>query len=199
MRANAPRQLFGRVIGLLDNATFKPTDNVGYPRLAGLYAGLPVQVLPVVDTLAVRRLPALWLLVTLQARLPIAAKLDLMMRPNGATTFSNFDLLSHTLELPAGFPEYAVLRTDDPGRAEPGDWLTGHLDVFDNTRAKELLITAQGLRFVWLLAEAERARYGVFRQAEFGPVDIDPALLKDLLERLLALRASIMARAVTRP
>jgi hypothetical protein len=149
----------------------------------------------VVDTLAVRRLPALWLLVTVQAPLPLNAKLDLMMRPAGPTTFSNFDLLPVTLERPAGFPEHAVLRTDDAARAPPAEWLAGHLEVFEDLRAKELLITPQGLRLVWLLAEAERARYGVFRQAEFGAVDIAPDLLRDLLDRLLALRASILARA----
>ena len=35
----------------------------------------------------------------------------------------------------------------------------GHLDVFCDRRAKELLITRNGVRIVWLLAEADRARY----------------------------------------
>jgi hypothetical protein len=195
VRAQAPGLLFARVMGLLDHAKLEPGNGVGFPRLTGQYAGVSVQVLPVVDTLAVRRLPALWLLVTVQASLPVSAKLDLMMRPAGPTTFSNFDLLPVTLERPPGFPEHAVLRTDDAAHAPPADWLAGHLDVFENVRAKELLITAHGLRLVWLLAEAERARYGVFRQAEFGAVDIDPGLLGDLLDRLLALRASILARS----
>jgi hypothetical protein len=194
-RTQAPGLLFARVMGLLDHPRLESASGGGFPRLTGLFEGVPVQVLPVVDTLAVRRLPALWLLVTVQAPLPVSAKLDLMMRPAGPTTFSNFDLLPVTLERPAGFPEHAVLRTDDAARAPPANWLAGHLEVFENVRAKELLITAQGLRLVWLLAEAERARYGVFRQAEFGAVDIDPAMLRDLLDRLLALRASILARA----
>lgn len=194
-RAHAPGLLFARVMGLLGHAQLEPRNGGIFPRLIGKYEGVPVQVLPVVDTLAVRRLPALWLLVTVQAPLPVSAKLDLMMRPAGPTTFSNFDLLPFTLERPPGFPDHAVLRTDDAARAPPADWLAGHLEVFENVRAKELLITPQGLRLVWLLAEAERARYGVFRQAEFGAVDIDPGLLRDLLDRLLALRASILAHA----
>jgi len=180
---------------LLDQAQLEPGKGGGYPCLTGYYAGVPVQVLPVVDTLAVRRLPAMWLLVTVQAPLKVGAKLDLMMRPAGPTTFSNFDFLPCTLECPAGFPEHAVLRTDDFARAPPVSWLEGHLEVFENVRAKELLVTAQGLRLVWLLAEAERARYGVFRQAEFGAVDIAPALLRELLDRLLALRTSIQVHA----
>ena len=194
-RSRAPELMFRRVRALLENATLEPTGGVSHPRLCGRYAGVPVQVWPVVDTLAVRRLPALWLLVTMQTSLPVAAKLDLMMRPAGASTFSNFDLLPYTLPVAAGFPHDGVLRTDDRGRAPPAAWLLGHLDIFEQPRAKELLISPQGLRFVWLLAEAERARYGVFREAEFGAIEIDPVLLEDLLKRLLALRESILVRA----
>ena len=38
------------------------------------------------------------------------------------------------------------------------------------------------MRIVWLLAEAERARYGVFRQAAFGGARLDPALIERLLD-----------------
>jgi hypothetical protein len=198
-RDATPQRLFGPVFALIPDAVLEPTGTPGYPRLRGTFAGIPVQVWPVVDTLALRRLPALWLLVTMQASLPVRGRLDLMMRPAGPTTFSNFDLLPHTVPRPPGLPDVAVLRTDDLARAPPAEWLVGHLDVFEQPRAKELLITPQGLRLVWLLAEAERARYGVFRQAEFGDVAIDPAVLEDLLNRLLGLRDAIVARAgVTR-
>jgi hypothetical protein len=197
-REATPGRLFGRVFALLSNAALEETGAPGYPRLRGTYDDVPVQVWPVVDTLAVRRLPALWMLVTVQTPLPVQAKLDLMMRPAGVSTFSNFDLLPHTLRAPPGFPEAGVLRTDDVDRVPPPAWLTGHLEVFEQTKAKELLVTPQGLRFVWLLAEAERARYGVFRQAEFGDVEIDPEVLEDLLKRLLRLRDAIVARAGAR-
>jgi hypothetical protein len=197
-RDATPQRLFGATLGLFPDAELEDTGTPGYPRLRATFGGVPVQVWPVVDTLAVRRLPALWLLVTIQAPLPIQARLDLMMRPAGHSTFSNFDLLPHTLPTPPGLADVGVLRTDDAQRAPPSEWLAGHLDIFENRRAKELLLTPQGLRFVWLLAEAERARYGVFRQAEFGEVMIDPTVLEDLLNRLLELRATILARAGAR-
>ena len=93
---------------------------------------------------------------------------DMMMRPGSPTTFSNFDHLDHTLPMAAGFPPEAVLRTDRKGVRFPHDIIASHLDLFAEGRAKELLITPNGVRIVWLLAEADRARYGVFRQAEFG-------------------------------
>ena len=122
-----------------------------------------------------------------------AAVEALMMRPNAATTFSNFDLLPVTMQLPAGFPRDAILRTDDPDRILPAHIVAPHLDVFEDLRAKELLITPNGVRLVWLLAEANRARYGVLRDADFGDIDLDPALLLDLLDRLVALRSDILS------
>jgi hypothetical protein len=191
-RRREPERFFGRARGLIAGERFEDTGAVGYPRLAGRYRDLPVQVLPVVDTLATRRLPALWLLVTIQDALPLTSRLDLMMRPSGPTTFSNFDLLPHTIDRPAAFPEHAVLRADRSHPPFPASVLEPHLDVFADTRAKELLITPTGLRIVWLLAEASRARYGVLREADFGGADLDPALLRDLLDRLLTIRESII-------
>src|SRR5262245_14895692 len=101
-------------MGMLEGADLETTGAMGLPRLVGRYRSFPVQILPLVDTLPTRRLPALWLLVTLQNPLPVKARLDLMMRPTAATTFSNFDLLPVTLQPPPGFPTDAVVRTDDP-------------------------------------------------------------------------------------
>jgi len=191
-RRREPERFFGRALGLIEGGRFEDTGSVGYPRLAGRYRDLAVQVLPVVDTLATRRLPALWLLVTIQDALPLTSRLDLMMRPAGPTTFSNFDLLPHTIDRPATFPEHAVLRADRPQPPFPASVLEPHLDVFSDLRAKELLITPTGVRIVWLLAEAGRARYGVLREADFGGADLDPALLRDLLDRLVTVRESLL-------
>ena len=187
-------RFFDRSMDVLAEARLEDTGTAGYPRLAGRYRGLPVQVLPVIDTLPIRRLPALWLLVTLQDALPVNARFDLMMRPAGATTFSNFDLLPFTIGRPAGFPEHAVVKTDDPGNLLPTHVVAPHLDVFLDHHAKELLVTPNGVRLVWLLAEADRVRYGVFRQADFGGAGLEPELLGSLLDRLIAIRESILER-----
>jgi hypothetical protein len=132
------------------------------------------------------------MLVTLQSPLPLTAKFYMMMRPAGPTTFSNFDLLPHTLKHPAGFPEQAVIRTDDAAAVLPADVIRPHIRDFFGARAKELLITGNGVRIVWLLAEAERARYGIFRQAEFGDVVIDPAVLREILDCLVDIRQAVL-------
>jgi hypothetical protein len=194
-RAGAAEHFYAAVRGMFEAARLEDTGAVGLPRLCGRFAQYHVQVQPVVDTLALRRLPVLWLLVTLQDALPLRARLDLMMRSAGPTTFSNFDLLPVTLPTPAGFPDHAMLRTDDRAHVIATEVLRPHVGLFADPRAKELLLTPNGVRIVWMLAEADRARYGVFRQADFGDVSLQPELLRALLARLIAVRTSILERA----
>jgi hypothetical protein len=189
----ATEALFADALKIVEEPAFEQRDAHGFPRLSGRYRNFSVQIQPVVDTLAIRRLPALWLLVTLQDRLPLKARFDMMMRPAGPTTFSNFDHLPHTLQHPDGFPEHAVIRTDDADEVLPSSLVKSHLAPFFGPYAKELLITENGLRIVWLLAEAERARYGIFRQAEFGTPEIDHGVLQDILDRLIGIRKDILA------
>ncbi|MER8507846.1 MULTISPECIES: hypothetical protein [unclassified Mesorhizobium] len=163
----------------------------GVVTFAGSWNGRRVQVRTIVDTLAIRKLPARWLSVSINEKVAVPGTFDMMMRPGSPTTFSNFDHLDHTLPKAAGFPAEAVLRSDRKGVRFPDAIITDHLDVFVEGRAKELLITPNGVRIVWLLAEAERARYGVFRQAEFGTVRLDPALVERLLSSASALRDAI--------
>ncbi|WP_164873888.1 MULTISPECIES: hypothetical protein [unclassified Mesorhizobium] len=150
-----------------------------------------VQVRTIVDTLATRKLPARWLSVSITEPVAVPGTFDMMMRPGSPTTFSNFDHLDHTLPKSSAFPAEAVLRTDRRGVHFPLETIAGHLGIFSEGRAKELLITPKGVRIVWLLAEAERARYGVFRQAEFGDATLDPALIERLLVSVSALRDAI--------
>ena len=167
-------------------APFEPVDT------STGYRDLPVQVQTVTDTLNVRKLPSLWLMVTIAAPLPVTSTFDLMMRPAGPTTFSNFDHLPVTIERPPDFPEQAVIRTDDPGHLLPPHVVAPHLEPFFGGRAKELLITPNGIRMVFLIGEADRVRYGVFRQAEFGDAVVEANMLTDSLDRLIALRTAIV-------
>jgi hypothetical protein len=191
-RRNAPDDFFAKVKPLIADARYESQSKVGYPQLVGHYRDLPVRLHPVIDTLAIRKLPSLWLLATIPEPLPLKATFDLMMRPAGPTTFSNFDHLPVTLDSLPDLPPYAVVRTDDAHHLLPYHVVAPHLDVFADPRIKELLITPKGLRFVRQIAEADRARYGIFREAEFGVVELDPHLTTDLLDRLIALRQSIL-------
>lgn len=183
--------LFADVGALLQDFERHPGESVGSWKASGRYRDRLFQFTTVVDTLAVRKLPSLWLLVTLPAPTGLGATYDLMMRPAGPTTFSNFDFLPQTLPTPAGFPPEAVLRTDALAGAVPADALRPLLPLFTQRRGKEILLSPKGLRIVVQLAEAERARYGVLREARFSGACIDGPLASEIMNGLLQLKKDI--------
>jgi len=170
-----------------------------FPRLVGFVRGSEIQVTPLIDTLAVRKLPSLWLLVTLASKTPLRGVFDLMMRPAGTEGFSNFHLLPEGVALPPGWPERAVIRTDNAAGLPPASVLDRHMGVFDNPRVKELLISQSGVRLVVQAAEAERAYYLIYRQAVFSIERLDRELLCGLIDRLFAIHEDLATWRSPRP
>jgi hypothetical protein len=166
--------------------------SAGFPRLAGLYCGAEFDLQAVPDTLTFRKLPALWVLVTLPAALPVAATLDVMIRPTGTEPFSHFHNLPDQIAAPAGFPEDCAVRSDNPDGLPPEAFLRPHLHLFDDAQVKELVVSPKGLRITFLAEEANRGRYLIFRDAELGRTPLMPARVQPHLDAMLALRADLL-------
>jgi hypothetical protein len=194
-RADQGRVLFGPVQHLFEAVAVQRRETAGVWTLTGRYNQHAFQLKTVADTLATRKLPSLWLMVTLPEPQPVSATINLMMRAAGITSFSNFDFLAHTLALPAGFPEQATLRSDVGAKSEILGLMSRYLDVFHNGRGKEFLVSPKGLRIVVQMAEADRARYGVFREASFSGTSVEPLVATRLMDSLIALRNDIHAHA----
>jgi hypothetical protein len=190
-RAHQGRVLFDQVLALFDAPDVQRGATAGVWTLTGCYRGSVFQLKTVTDTLATRKLPSLWLMVTLPQAQPVPATVDLMMRAAGLTSFSNFDFLPHTFSLPRGFPADATIRSDQPADTTIVPLMVRHLDLFHRGKGKELLVSPKGLRIVMLLAEADRARYGVLREANFDGVTVDPALARQVMDTLIELQNDI--------
>jgi hypothetical protein len=190
-RADQGRVLFDQVLALFDAPDVQRGATAGVWTLTGRYRGSVFQLKTVTDTLATRKLPSLWLMVTLPQAQPVPATVDLMMRAAGLTSFSNFDFLPHTFSLPRGFPTDATIRSDQPADTKIVPLMVRHLDFFHRGKGKELLVSPKGLRIVVLLAEADRARYGVLREANFDGVTVDPALARQVMDTLIELQNDI--------
>ena len=115
----------------------------------------------------------------------------MMMRPSGPATFSNFDFLPETLATPAGFPEHAVIRSDVAKPDISAEVFRPHLGLFFERWGKEFLLNAKGLRIVIQAAEAERSRYVVMRDAQFGDIRIDADLARRCLDELIDLNEEL--------
>jgi hypothetical protein len=185
--ANLPAQLFADIIPLLQDPTLASGEAIGTWQVTGTYRGRTFQLKAITDTLAVRKLPSLWLMITLPETQPITATIDLMMRPQGPSTFSKFDFLPHSLATPSDFPTDAVIRSDLQSATLPVRSLHPLLSWFQNNRGKEILISPKGLRMVLQAAEADKARYGVFREADFGGTSLPADTTQHAMDLLLAL------------
>ena len=182
----------------LFSAPLKGVAETGFARVSGPYRGQMFDIQVVPDSLSIRKLPCLWLLVTLPAALPVAGTYDVMLRASGHETFSLFSTLQHHLTTPATFPQNCTVRTDTPDAAPDADILAEFLAVLDATRLKELIVAPTGLRVVWLVEEADRGKYLLFRDAEMGTKALNPATLQPLMDALQDLWAQLQHPAAAR-
>ena len=165
----------------LFTGSFTKVAETGFPRLSGQYRGQKFDIQVVPDTLSYRKLPTLWLLVSLPAALPLTATFDLMLRPTGLESFSNFARLPRQIALPAGFPDSGAIRSDNPAAMADEAILRRHLAAFAGEGLKELLVAPSGVRVVWLVEEADRGRYLLFRDGEMGRYPLAARVLQPLL------------------
>jgi len=162
----------------------------GWPVLSGRYRGVKVRLEPVLDDMAWRKLPSLWLKATVLVSNPGRGTLGLLVRSRGGEFYSPTAEMTHRLPMPTGFPSDALLCSDC---AETAPWkaVQNQMGAFDDPRMKELVITPLGVRLVYQAAQAERAEYLVLRQARFVQTKVDAALVKSLLDRATAVAAAV--------
>jgi hypothetical protein len=196
-RVDAERKvLFDDARGLLADAEIERRPRE-YPKLRGRYRGHDVTIDAVIDTIAVRKLPSVWLRVTVMAEIPFAGACDVMARAHNVEFYSPFGDLDHGIALPSGWPDHLSVKTDDPGRMPPAALLGPHIAIFQDERMKELLVTPKGVRLVRQAAQGARAEYMVLRQAAFGPVVIPRAQLQTMLEAASTLAEALQAARPT--
>ena len=190
-RTAARAGYFDTVTGLFDSVV-RRIEPTGFPRVTARLGphAFDLQAMP--DSLTFRKLPALWVMISLPEPLPVQATLDIMTRPTGQEPFSRFASLPQSLPCPAFLPEGTAIRSDDADKVPPQDLLIRHAGIFADPQVKELLISPKGLRLVLLGDEAERGRYLIFRDAEVGLDPLLPTRLSPLLQSLIALRKDLI-------
>lgn len=156
----------------------------GFPRLAGQFAGHAVDVQAVPDALTFRKLPVLWLLVSLTEPQPLAGETRIMVRPSGLEPFSTFASLPAETAPPAGFPAGCVVRTTAPGHLPPAGVMARLGQLFADPALKEVVLSPNGLRLVRAAEEAPRGPYLLFRDAELGRNPVPAAMVRPMLAAL---------------
>ncbi|HSS12354.1 MAG TPA: hypothetical protein VLL04_00575 [Rhizomicrobium sp.] len=165
-----------------------------WPVLTGRYQGVEVRLEPVLDDMAWRKLPSLWLKATVLAPNPARGTLGFLVRARGGEFYSPTAEMAHRLPIPKAFPSDAMLCSDCAETA-PLRAVESQIDAFGDPRMKELVITPKGVRLVYQAAQGERADYLVLRQARFAQDKGDTTLVKSLLDRAMAIVAAVDAPA----
>ncbi|MGH6939101.1 hypothetical protein [Hypericibacter sp.] len=179
--------LFENVLTLFERYRVEQ-DDVDFPALVGGYRGFDIKLEALVDHVAVRKLPSLWLLATVKAELPQRSALDFLARPLNTEFYSPSSHMEHRLPTPAGYPAGLRVSADGTEGLPSPAVIANQATLFDDSKMKELVMTPKGVRLVYQLAEAERPYYLVLRQAEFGPhLRLDPALARRLIDRAIAI------------
>jgi len=186
--------IFAEVLALFDSYRVVQ-DDIDFPVLTGHYRGHAVRVQPLLDHIAVRKLPSLWLLVSVYRRLPIRGTFDLLARPQNIEFYSPSARLPVALQAPPGWPRHAAIRTDGIHPLPSEQVIGRHLGFFDDPRAKELTVTPRGVRLVYQAAQANRAHYLVLRQAQFEQLTLAPGIVRELLDRAVALLGDLAREA----
>lgn len=167
-------------------------EGTDFPVLEGRHRGHHFRLEPIVDHMAVRKLPSLWLRVSLIGPLPVPGIVDFLARPQNTEFYSLSAGLPLSVRIPSDWPQHAMLRTDIEDRALPLALLAPHRHVFDDPKTKELIVAPRGVRIVYQASQGERAYYMVLRQPEFGDPRLPAALALKLLEQVIAVYSSAM-------
>ncbi|MGQ0610545.1 MAG: hypothetical protein ACT4N9_05505 [Paracoccaceae bacterium] len=189
-RRSARAAYFSEVSRLFDHVTMR-IEPSGLPRLTARLGPHAFDLQAVQDSLTFRKLPALWVMLTLPEPLPVKATLDIMARPSGNEPFSHFAGLPQALPRPAALAEGCALRSDNAALLPAEGLLAPHLAVFADPMVKELVLSPKGLRLVILGEEADRGRFLIFREAEMGMTPLPAQRLTPLIDTLLALRQTL--------
>ena len=191
-RKAARAAYFDALVPLFDRVQ-RQVAPTGLARMTGHRGALAFDLQALPDSLTFRKLSALWVMVSLPEPLPVPATLDIMARPSGAEPFSHFARLKQAVPRPDFLPEGTVIHSDNAAALPPEGLISRHAAVFADPKVKELLISPQGLRLVFLAEEADRGRYLIFRDAEMALTPLPAARIAPLLETLAALRDDLIA------
>lgn len=161
-------------------------DSCGFPKLDGTFRGRSFRVGLIPDTLTFRRLPQLWLDVTMKRSLPIDGSIAILIRPTGADYFSLTDRWNERLEPPANFPEMCLIKGDGPGARYILERIAPYVaNLLHDPYFKEIAITPRGIRIMHQLAEGKRGDHLILRQIVFENARLNPEDLEDVIAAVL--------------
>lgn len=171
------------------------TRGLDFPVLTGRRESHPVRVQPVVDTLSMRTVPVLWLVVSVGLPQPVGFRLSILARSVGTEFYSRHLESGAVLATGPGWPEELAVRSDR------SDLVRTHAELLDRIarlladgRVKQVALDGSSLRVVWRCASATASTYRVTRRVDLAGARVDSEALGRVLDTVIGLE-SMAARA----
>ncbi|MCJ2130824.1 hypothetical protein [Methylobacterium sp. E-045] len=166
-------------------------DPTGFGTLGGRFLDLPVEIRVIPEALAFRRLPQLWLSVSVHHATGVRGTVDVLRRVVGAEFYAPADSLPARYDVPEGWPGETLVR-GSPGAGPILDRACAAVaTILAEPRVKEVLLTPRGIRIVSQLCQGDRGAYLLLRENRFPVTRIGPEQLRPLLARATDLVRSL--------
>lgn len=173
------RRLLDAAAGLLAEARISHSPDQ-FPILTGhLESGRPAKIELIADTMVTRRLPQLWLRVTVSEKTASARpSIGALARPTGAEYYS----MVHDMPVWMTPPETdapLLMRGDGTATPQQAARVSALFrSLFSDAQVKEAVITSRGTRVIRQAAQGERGAHLLLRQAYFSPAAIPTDLVR---------------------
>jgi hypothetical protein len=184
-------KLLDAAAGLVDDARVT-IGHDGYPQLSGTSGGNRVSLEVVADSLVPRRLPQLWLRLTMLSREAAERpSIGVLARPFGTEYYSRVLGLPDMIAPPftADFP--LLMRGRDATDAVVERTSGLFRKLFADPALKEVVITPRGAGLVRRIAEGERGAHVLYRQMRFAVEQVPPELVRTALSELRLLEGAL--------
>jgi hypothetical protein len=188
------------VLGAAQGALLQPQleqNGIDYPVLTGLHDQRRVSVSVIVDTVALRGLPTLWLSVTIYQSLRLHEPVDILLRPSSTDIVSPGARFRCEHAVPPDWPTHVRLATPTGVLPSMID-LSPALPLLHDRRTKDVLLAPGGARLITELARADLGHYRLFRRSKFA-AHLSPDRLSAILAELAQITARLELNRTGRP
>ena len=165
-----------------------------YPLLQGKYGNAKVLLQPLLDHVGYRKVPSLWLVLTVDSPMALGGSVDVLFRPANIEFFSQIEQLAQRIHLGDEWPSHHMARVSPAGWQAPLSAIHTALgDAIASPDLKEIVVTPRGVRLVVRVCGVERGHYLVLRAMLTEVERIPSEWLAYWLDTLLGVAAAVRA------
>ncbi|HDY84223.1 hypothetical protein LCGC14_0538980 [marine sediment metagenome] len=174
---------------MLDNSATSYESN-GFPIIKGRYRDFDVQLNLIPDTIVMRKVPPLWLMVSIKANKQSKGSMDFIVRPQNSEFYSPGWRWDGLFKVPATWPQYSIAKYNDT-TASISVLDKFVPDLFKDEKVKQLLVMPDSLRITYMAKQGIRGEYLLTRGAVFDEHAINSDEVKKIIEYAIEIRKNI--------